>query len=180
MNSSQPAQQAGFQPEVEKWASWRHVPHKFVKALVHFSSFSPRIGRPQDVYLDALLAKSLVAGARVRQSAGQRGVHEEGNAQALSLFFCLLRLFPRTRPSNSRSVFYSSTSYTGQVPVNCDNLLGNLPCTVYTCTHLYLSEGQCKLFTTCTCRPNTDRYKCMCGCHACRYYKSSYRSFINF
>ena len=31
-------------------------PHKFVKALVHFASFSPRIGRPQDT----LLAKSLL------------------------------------------------------------------------------------------------------------------------
>ena len=31
-----------------KWASWRHVPHKFVKALVHLASFSLRIGHPQD------------------------------------------------------------------------------------------------------------------------------------
>ena len=54
-------------------------PHKFVKALVHFSSFSPRIGHPQDT----LLAKSLWGSMRKSYDGKHSREHN----------FCNWRLF---------------------------------------------------------------------------------------
>ena len=51
MSGDQATRHQAFSQNLKSGRTGGIFPHKFGKALVHFASFSPRIGRPQETWM---------------------------------------------------------------------------------------------------------------------------------